>query len=1081
MMNIRLAWEDNRQTGWKERRRIIDDLHNFAVTRARWTPSIYELSLNSEDLPNLGRRGSIASQGSANSDNIINSPAFSRSARFKLAEILSRDAAQFSGRVTSLKHGTVQTAGKALDRLIDHSRKPVPEELLDEQDRLEERCINEMENIGKFTMALVMQWRKYGCHPIMLCFVGTSLFLSSRADEIYVETMKDQASALNLLEEIETAKLYHPTARQSISFISRTDTVMKRLAVRGDPASSTSMFPRPEQHLFPDQKDANETLVESLSGHITTANKLARKVNQAAKEYRNTYEAAKRAETMLHSVINVSTILTTINMKLRDGLHVDGDGTPPNLSTAQCLDPASHSIFLAHLPSLLDDASSAIDNAEKYLQIAPSSIQGLEIPGIDAEFKENVAAEVQKLRSVRDETSNLCLSVASRVANLRECRKISSAIDSRLHSLKILNLQVSASIDRDRWLQESNVAGSPTPESSMPRLSPPSLTINEFEEQLISLSSGLIADVVEPLERLSTKIEPLLPAILKGKHSLLQQSIDSTYQLIQLLDDVRRQSSAMNTVRNEFYEIAAQIEDSKFRFINMIDKITNDSGETASNPVNRQAIQHDVTAFIERLSRHVFFVARHSIPVAPSLNAPPILDEFIENPSELHAFPALHIDLSAVDATVRADANSFVMRLNGGVEALTNLESQLRLAAMAKAVDSNLIRISADIDALAKELAVQKDVFSSIVRENAETISQLCVALQATQAMRSKSTKVTRSLSPINNSLRGMNEKSKMMEPSIRNTLYESRATAVGVAETRLSDWLQKVDSFNEEVCLALDLEHEYQENVKAIEERRLLKGQERLASEEMENILLEQKRAGNGLLLEEKLAEDRQRVLDGQRRVFEAVEERQRLAAAKAEQQHLEALEKQAPLATEKAERACLELDQLEIFGKLRAAEVELQEQRLLRLECEATGVRLAKEQERKQDDLQKLIENSSQNIESDSRGGKTDGIVVTDSNSSVFTTPTPSVLPTAEAVFTPPTNSNTDVDDAGELFLIKKNGIIRFLETLPLLRCFWCARNSISTQNFPISGVYWPPCTNHGPTKTLTIYLHQRDLVPI
>lgn len=174
MMNIRLAWEDNRQTGWKERRRIIDDLHNFAVARARWTPSIYELSSNSEDSPNLGRRGSIASQGSANSDNVITSPAFSRSARFKLAELLSRDAAQFSGRVTSLKHGTVQTAGKALDRLIDHSRKPVPEELLDEQDRLEEKCINELENIGKFTMALVMQWRKYGCHHILFCFVGTS-------------------------------------------------------------------------------------------------------------------------------------------------------------------------------------------------------------------------------------------------------------------------------------------------------------------------------------------------------------------------------------------------------------------------------------------------------------------------------------------------------------------------------------------------------------------------------------------------------------------------------------------------------------------------------------------------------------------------------------------------------------------------------------------------------------------------------------------------------------------------------------------------------------------------------------------
>jgi len=884
--------------------------------------------------------------------------------------------------------------------------------------------------------------------------------------------MKDQVSALNLLEEIETAKLYHPTARQSISFISRTDTVMKRLAVRGDPASSTSMFPRPEQHLFPDQKDANETLVESLSGHISTANKLARKVDQAAKEYRNTYEAVKRAETVLHSINNMSTILTTINTKLRDGLHVDdGDGTPPDLSTEDCLDPASHSIFLAHLPSLLDDATEAIDNTDKCLQIAPSSILGLEMPGIDVGFKENVAFEFQKLSALRDETSNLRLSVASRAANLRECRKISSVIESRLNSLKIQNLQVSASMDRDRWRQEGNMAAPPTPESSMSNLSPPSLTTSEFEEQLTALSSRLIADVVDPLERLSTTMEPLLPTVLRGKLLRLQQSIDNTSQLIQLLDDIRRQSSAMNAVRNEFHEIVVQIEDSKIQFINVIDKMTNDSegctSEPINLPVNRQAIQQDVTAFIERLSTHVPFVARHSIPVAirsPSLTAPPILCEFTGKLSELEAFP---IDLSAVDAAIRADSNSFVMRLNGGIEALTNLESHLGLAVMAKTIDSNLITISADIDALSKELALQKDVFSSVVRENAEAISQLYVALQVTQAMRSKSSKVAQSLSPINDSLRGMDEKSKMMEPSIRSTLYDSRATATRTAETRLSNWLQEVDNFNEEICLALNLGHEYQENIKATEERRLLEEQERLASEEMENILLEQKRAENDKL-EEKLAEDRQRELDRQSRVFEAAEEH-RSAAAKVEQERLEELEKQAPLASEETER--VRLDHLEILEKRQIADAELQEKRHLYLECEAAEVELAKQQQIKQP--QKPIENRPQNIET---GGETERSIATNSsNDGISTMPSLSVPPTDKEVFTSPRNSNTDVDDAGELFVFFCFGFLKLF-----LRCFWCPRNSIPAENC-IPGNDGPPCTNYGATKTPTIYLHRRDLAPL
>jgi len=162
-MAIRLTWEENRQAGWKERRQITEDLHTFSVNRARWSPAIYETSTSTDDLPapTPHRRASIASQASASSDNSVSSPAFSRTARFKLAELLSRDAAQFSGRVTSLRHGKVAAAGKALDKLIDHSRKPVPDELLDEQDRFEEKCITELENIGKFTLSLVMQWRKY--------------------------------------------------------------------------------------------------------------------------------------------------------------------------------------------------------------------------------------------------------------------------------------------------------------------------------------------------------------------------------------------------------------------------------------------------------------------------------------------------------------------------------------------------------------------------------------------------------------------------------------------------------------------------------------------------------------------------------------------------------------------------------------------------------------------------------------------------------------------------------------------------------------------------------------------------------
>jgi hypothetical protein len=166
LLGIRLTWEEYRISAWQDRRKILDDLTVFLDTRARWNPSVYEEVYKVPEEPlELKRRGSVTSLASVMSDMSISSAGFSRSTRFKLAELLSRDAAQFAGRVTSLRHGKITAAGKILDKLIDHSRRPVPEVLLDEQDKLEEKGIAEMEKIGKFVMSIVMQWRKYIFSP----------------------------------------------------------------------------------------------------------------------------------------------------------------------------------------------------------------------------------------------------------------------------------------------------------------------------------------------------------------------------------------------------------------------------------------------------------------------------------------------------------------------------------------------------------------------------------------------------------------------------------------------------------------------------------------------------------------------------------------------------------------------------------------------------------------------------------------------------------------------------------------------------------------------------------------------------
>ena len=141
----------------------MKDLGAFLKNRAQWSPSIYENIAGETANPPAGgntpaRRGSVASVTSASSDTAAAN--MSRAARFKLAEVLSKDAAILSTRISSLRHGKISVAGKTLDKLIDESRKPVPDIILDEQDRLESKGITEMEDLAQFVMNVVMQWKK---------------------------------------------------------------------------------------------------------------------------------------------------------------------------------------------------------------------------------------------------------------------------------------------------------------------------------------------------------------------------------------------------------------------------------------------------------------------------------------------------------------------------------------------------------------------------------------------------------------------------------------------------------------------------------------------------------------------------------------------------------------------------------------------------------------------------------------------------------------------------------------------------------------------------------------------------------
>ncbi|KAI6034072.1 hypothetical protein BKA83DRAFT_4184535 [Pisolithus microcarpus] len=742
LLGIRLTWEEQRAAAWSDLRKISADIETFLVTRARWSPSIYEVMAKHEEKPSA-RRGSVASMASDTSATF--GAGFSRSARFKLAEILSRT-------------GGIASAGKALDNLIENSRKPVPEELLDEQDKLEEKGISDMEDVGKFIMSVVTQWRK--------------------ADELYVETLKDRSAAQNLMEEIETARLYHPTPRQSGSFMSRADTLVKRLALRGNPFSDSNLFPRPTHSLFPEQESFNENLAQSLSSDLFSTGELVAKVESLAREYRRGYEVIKEIDTLSQRTEELLSLCRSIIHRLSNG----------------------------------------------------------DRPGVDPTFKQNATTLL-----------NTLLTTNARVGRLRLVKRVWSMIGNAKKSLQNVQQDLVDIMVKERWTQRMDITEPLTPKS--PDLELPSAcpTSSDISSQIETIRHALCHDVEAPLSSLSDDLKEMIPFV----------------EAIQL------QSSTMASIQEDFHDLQVKIEDLRIRHDVAIEEIlvgdvSNDTlrGEQSHLQADADLLREGVRAFTNGIVQRVHFVSRGDSSQTFSrifVRKKSSLAD-IRIGSELPPMADCPFTPGSLDDAVRADCNSFTMRLAGELESLDRKGCDLKLACMAKDADGQIASASEDIRGVYQGLEDLRSTLSLISHaedrlEQLQTLSQ-----DVERHTSSHRSRLFRSLSLIRDCLRQMEMVSSPR--TAREHLLTSRRRAVDDLELKVNTWGERAAVLLGEISESLLKETRRLEAIrvqreKEAEERKQQEREEkeRLAEEMRileEHRLEEERRMHERLALEE-------------------------------------------------------------------------------------------------------------------------------------------------------------------------------------------------------------------------------------
>ncbi|KIO27237.1 hypothetical protein M407DRAFT_233367 [Tulasnella calospora MUT 4182] len=757
-MDMRLKWEDLRVGAWRERRAILDDIDCFVKTRARWSAGVYDelgeaAAANSDDAPPALPRSPTSKFLS-----------LARGARFSHSEALSKEAAAYASRVLAFHNTWMTPSGQLLDKMIE--RRTVPEQLLDEQDRLEDQT-KELDLVSKFPMSLVMQWKK--------------------ADELYGEFKKDQSAGRTLQQDIENALATQPRPRLNEEFVSRTQALNTRLSQISDPITSRS-FPRPTNLRYPDQKKANDDLARLLSTELRSAIKAAKQAAGVAKQYHALAEAVKKIRKLNADMAVVIANLDRITEKLTNGTGSEsGDGLPPSIESPDSLDQLFHSAFFALLPSVITDLESNVKEADYEIRKTKEALIALTGANLEDNFRSDTESMLRRLETAKEEALAARLEVERKADLLRLSRKIDECVRSGGQEIGSMRERVLQLVDRQRWKPERGRDGAPlTPDSPTVGLPADSFSAPDAKAFLSKLSTTVASSIKTP----STTLLPSLGQALAGHLSFgiqnLETRIAAFSDLVDFWEDVLRQSEVMKSVRDETHDLERQIEDLRGRLQSTKDDIL--------QPKAPGALSADL---IPTLSEEVASVRQHVERFTSGLaSRVPFVTR--SNPPRPSAFDHLPFSPSALDHSVKTDVNAFSMSIAGGVDSLDRHLDLVRLAVAAKQVDAELQTAREDAARLEENVLRLQTAFDQTARS--ANLSDLEHALKQLSENKDQTigdlpARLRRRLSQLGQAISALESSPGSHDPVAHESIVVTRKRALSVVSNKMDDLAPKLEA----------------------------------------------------------------------------------------------------------------------------------------------------------------------------------------------------------------------------------------------------------------------------------------------
>lgn len=538
-------------------------------------------------------------------------------------------------------------------------------------------------------------------------YVLTLLKRSPRADEYYAELKKDFAMAEIILEEITCAKNGAPSSALADSFSSRSSALSSRLSAIGHPST---VIPRPRHPLSPNQPSSNESIHSIFANELASTLKLVRLAQLRAKEYAALANATDRAHALFAQVNSLSSKLEGLEVRLRQGSDISGDGSPPDLSDPRCLEPTRHGAYIALLPSIFAD----IKDSDVAASQATTSLRAvlLELrPRAPMQGFINDADTALETLSERLGAVSVCKRKAvTDVDALRRSRAIWAQCTDLKPRIATIKEEIMEAIELQQWKPTLSRDGLPlTPDS--PRSlqlegnthtnTPVILVAGNVQARIEDIQKTLVGEVQKPLSDVAPSLGQALTLYLESSVRDITSHLDSLRMLVGVLDRVQNQAECMRNVVSESYELDAKMDSLRAKIQETIDETLHGTswveGSSKEESLSSEVkdLRHQITQFSDALASRIPLVS--SIPASGTF--PPSADSrFVQHDT-------LQRKITTLDQAVRSDANNVALSLAGRTEALRRKLDLYSLVELARLLDDQLSAASQAIQSASAELS----------------------------------------------------------------------------------------------------------------------------------------------------------------------------------------------------------------------------------------------------------------------------------------------------------------------------------------------------------------------------------------